>query len=158
MTALPWRLVRFQEGNKKSALDFSVKDAPAALPQNCQTTTWILEAAPLWCKRHFGNAEFLAETAIASVRSNFRRMGHRIRRRSTSLLTKQKSVRRGIGAVTSGWIEPELTFSTAWGGRRSYPGSATYGRSARGSRENNGTTSLLLPGLTGVGSGPSFGA
>jgi hypothetical protein len=38
--------VRFQEGNKKSALDFSVKDAPAALPQNCQTTTWIVEAAP----------------------------------------------------------------------------------------------------------------
>jgi hypothetical protein len=29
-------------GNKKSALDFSVKDAPAALPQNCQTTKWIL--------------------------------------------------------------------------------------------------------------------
>jgi hypothetical protein len=27
---------------KKSALDFSVKDAPAALPQNCQTTKWIL--------------------------------------------------------------------------------------------------------------------
>jgi hypothetical protein len=29
-------------GNKKSAPDFSVKDAPAALPQNCQTTKWIL--------------------------------------------------------------------------------------------------------------------
>jgi hypothetical protein len=26
----------------KSALDFSVKDASAALPQNCQTTKWIL--------------------------------------------------------------------------------------------------------------------
>jgi hypothetical protein len=38
--------VRFQERNKKSALDFSVKDAPAALPQNCQTTSWIVEAAP----------------------------------------------------------------------------------------------------------------
>ena len=30
-------------GNKKSALDFSVQDASAALPQNCQTTKWILE-------------------------------------------------------------------------------------------------------------------
>ena len=28
--------------HKKSVLDFSVKDAPAALPQNCQTTKWIL--------------------------------------------------------------------------------------------------------------------
>ena len=31
--------------NKKSALDFSVKDASAALPQNCQTTNWIVESA-----------------------------------------------------------------------------------------------------------------
>jgi hypothetical protein len=28
---------------EKSAHDFSVKDAPAALPQNCQTTKWILK-------------------------------------------------------------------------------------------------------------------
>jgi hypothetical protein len=27
---------------RKSALDFSVQDASAALPQNCQTTRWIL--------------------------------------------------------------------------------------------------------------------
>ena len=28
--------------NKESALDFSVQDASAALPQNCQTTNWIV--------------------------------------------------------------------------------------------------------------------
>ena len=28
--------------NKESALDFSVQDASAALPQNCQTTIWIV--------------------------------------------------------------------------------------------------------------------
>jgi hypothetical protein len=27
----------------KSALTFSVQDASAALPQNCQTTNWIVE-------------------------------------------------------------------------------------------------------------------
>jgi hypothetical protein len=30
------------EGNKKSAPNFSVQDASAALPQNCQTTKWIV--------------------------------------------------------------------------------------------------------------------
>ena len=30
-------------GNKKAPWDFSVQDASAALPQNCQTTKWILE-------------------------------------------------------------------------------------------------------------------
>jgi ribosomal protein S18 acetylase RimI-like enzyme len=29
---------------RKSALDPSVQDASAALPQNCQTTSWILES------------------------------------------------------------------------------------------------------------------
>jgi hypothetical protein len=29
-------------GHKKSVLNFSVQDASAALPQNCQTTKWIL--------------------------------------------------------------------------------------------------------------------
>jgi hypothetical protein len=29
-------------GHKKSVLNFSAQDAPAALPQNCQTTSWIL--------------------------------------------------------------------------------------------------------------------
>jgi hypothetical protein len=29
-------------GQKKSAPNFSVQDASAALPQNCQTTKWIL--------------------------------------------------------------------------------------------------------------------
>jgi hypothetical protein len=29
---------------RKSALTFSVQDASAALPQNCQTTNWIVEA------------------------------------------------------------------------------------------------------------------
>jgi hypothetical protein len=33
-------------GHKKSVLNFSVQDASAALPQNCQTTKWIL-GAPL---------------------------------------------------------------------------------------------------------------
>jgi hypothetical protein len=28
--------------SKKSVLNFSVQDASAALPQNCQTTKWIL--------------------------------------------------------------------------------------------------------------------
>ena len=28
--------------NKESALDFSVQDASAALPRNCQTTIWIV--------------------------------------------------------------------------------------------------------------------
>jgi hypothetical protein len=28
-----------KKGKRKSALDFSVQDASAALPQNCQTTT-----------------------------------------------------------------------------------------------------------------------
>ena len=28
--------------NKKSAPNFSVQDASAALPQNCQTTKWIV--------------------------------------------------------------------------------------------------------------------
>jgi hypothetical protein len=32
---------------KKSVLDFSVQDASAALPQNCQTTKWILESASI---------------------------------------------------------------------------------------------------------------
>src|ERR1700688_3308768 len=36
------RPLRAQRGEKKSALDFSVQDASAALPQNCQTTRWIL--------------------------------------------------------------------------------------------------------------------
>ena len=31
---------------KKSALNFSVQDATAALPQNCQTTRWIVERGP----------------------------------------------------------------------------------------------------------------
>ena len=30
-------------GKRKSALDFSVQDASAALPQNCQTTIWMVE-------------------------------------------------------------------------------------------------------------------
>ena len=29
---------------RKSALTFSVQDASAALPQNCQTTSWMVEA------------------------------------------------------------------------------------------------------------------
>jgi hypothetical protein len=32
----------YRSSKLKSALDFSVKDASAALPQNCQTTEWIL--------------------------------------------------------------------------------------------------------------------
>ena len=32
----------YRRSKLKSALDFSVKDASAALPQNCQTTEWIL--------------------------------------------------------------------------------------------------------------------
>jgi hypothetical protein len=39
-----WR--RADRGQIKSALDFSVKDASAALPQNCQTTKWILSGPP----------------------------------------------------------------------------------------------------------------
>src|ERR1700722_16139868 len=35
-----------KRGKIKSALDFSVKDASAAPPQNCQTTKWILSAPP----------------------------------------------------------------------------------------------------------------
>ena len=31
---------------RKSALDFSVQDASAALPQNCQTTIWIVGFLP----------------------------------------------------------------------------------------------------------------
>ncbi len=33
------------KGKKKSVLDFSVQDASAALPQNCQTTKWILKSS-----------------------------------------------------------------------------------------------------------------
>jgi hypothetical protein len=46
------RLTGLSDGEKgerkgKSALDFSVQDASAALPQNCQTTKWILDFASL---------------------------------------------------------------------------------------------------------------
>jgi hypothetical protein len=34
-------------GIRKSALDHKVQDASAALPQNCQTTIWILESASI---------------------------------------------------------------------------------------------------------------
>ena len=38
----------FAASKRKSVLDFSVQDASAALPQNCQTTSWILRG-PLFC-------------------------------------------------------------------------------------------------------------
>jgi hypothetical protein len=38
-----WRLRLKGSRKRKSALDFSVQDASAALPQNCQTTKWILK-------------------------------------------------------------------------------------------------------------------
>ena len=34
-------------GKQKSALDFSVQYASAALPRNCQTTNWILGGRPI---------------------------------------------------------------------------------------------------------------
>ena len=34
-------------GKQKSALDFSVQDASAALPQNCHTTMWIVGLRPI---------------------------------------------------------------------------------------------------------------
>jgi hypothetical protein len=37
-----------RQASIKSAPDLSVRDASAALPQNCQTTKWIVEA-PLFC-------------------------------------------------------------------------------------------------------------
>jgi len=40
------RLRTRDSGLKKSALDFSVQDASAALPQNCQTTIWMVESPP----------------------------------------------------------------------------------------------------------------
>jgi hypothetical protein len=43
-----WRLRLKGNGKRKSALDFSVQDASAALPQNCQTTKWIL-GFPSFC-------------------------------------------------------------------------------------------------------------
>jgi hypothetical protein len=43
----PEELVNSWDEKQESALDFSVQDASAALPQNCQTTIWILELAPI---------------------------------------------------------------------------------------------------------------
>jgi len=39
----------------KGALTFSVQDAPAALPQNCQTTISMLRVSVTNCKCHFSN-------------------------------------------------------------------------------------------------------
>jgi len=39
-------MVEKVNSNKKSAPNFSVQDASAALPQNCQTTKWILKNTP----------------------------------------------------------------------------------------------------------------
>ena len=36
---------RSLKAKMKSALDFAVQDASAALPQNCQTTKWMLRGA-----------------------------------------------------------------------------------------------------------------
>ena len=49
----------------KSALSVSAQDASAALPQNCQTTSWIVGAAPIGCKRHFGNS-FISHSHIGN--------------------------------------------------------------------------------------------
>jgi hypothetical protein len=44
----PVEKVGFKRPERESALDFSVQDASAALPQNCRTTRWIVGSA-LFC-------------------------------------------------------------------------------------------------------------
>src|SRR6266853_4301749 len=74
MTALPWRLSGFKKAIKKRPGLFS-QGRPGSPPPELPNHDLDSRSSPLWCKRHFGNAEFLAVTAIASVRSNFRGMG-----------------------------------------------------------------------------------
>jgi len=62
---------RIRPQKRKSALDFSVQDASAALPQNCQTTKWIVKLHHFWCKRHFGNPD---GEGLTKVMSNPRRL------------------------------------------------------------------------------------